>query len=98
MYARDDNSSSDEDDSDSYEVLFLAISCKDKPSEDEIGYLEDIEKITEVDFEGEFMCAQEEIDRLIKKNNMLKEQLKEIKGSPKVVEEGDIMNLRWEIE
>lgn len=61
------------------------MSSKDEPSKDEKGYLEDIDNITEVDFEGDFMCAQEQIERLRKKNNLLNEQLKELKGSPKVV-------------
>lgn len=44
------------------------------------------------------MCAQEEIESLGKKKNLLKEQLKEIKGSPEGVEEDEIMNIRREIE
>lgn len=98
LYAQDDGSSSDEDENDSQEVLFLAMSSKDEPSEDEKGYLEDIDNIAKVDFEREFMCAQEKIKRLRKKNHLLKKQLKEIKGSPKVGEEEEITNLKREIE
>lgn len=55
------------------------MSSKDEPSEDENGYLENINNIVEVDFESEFICARNEIERLRKNNTFLKEQLKEIK-------------------
>ena len=76
LYAWDGVSSFDEDDSDSHEVLFVDMESKDEPSKYEKGYLEHIDNIEEVEFEGESICAQEEIERLRKKNNLLKEQLK----------------------
>lgn len=48
LYAREDHSSSNKDDIDSQEVLFLDMSSKDEPFEDEKGYLEDIDNITKV--------------------------------------------------
>ena len=69
MYAWDDGISSDEDGGDSQEVLFQSMSSKDDPSKYEKGYMEDIYNITKEDFEGEFMCAREEIKTLKKKNH-----------------------------
>ena len=76
----------------------MLTSSKDEPYKYEKGCLEDIDNIEEVDFQGEFLCSWEETERVRKKNNLLKEQLIEIKGSPKVGEEEDFRILRREID
>ena len=94
LYARDDNSSSNEDDSDSQEVLFLAMGSKHEPYDNGNEYCEDFTNEVEVDFEGGFICSRNELEKLRKKNTLLKEQLKGIKGHPESIDEEDITSLR----
>lgn len=79
MHARDDNSSSNEDKSDSQEVLFLAMVSKHEPYDNENEEHEEFDNEVEVYFEREFIFARRELKKLIKKYFTIKEQLSKLK-------------------
>jgi hypothetical protein len=76
MYAHDEGSSSDEEDNNTKDVLFMAIN----ELSDETSNHEDPDEEGEVNLEGELICALNELEKLRKKNESLKEQLRKSKG------------------
>jgi hypothetical protein len=77
MYANDEGNSSDEEDNNTKDVLFMAIN---EFSDDETSKHEDPDEEGEVNLEGELICALSELKKLRKKNESLKEQLRKSKG------------------
>lgn len=74
LYVKNKNSSN-EDDSDSKEALFLVVSSQYEQLDHEDKYIEDLDNEVVIDIEGEFICARGELKKLKNKCSLVKEQL-----------------------